>query len=290
MATPLLLVVHGRTGGVIPTVYRQLAQELERRRQGPVGLLALTAPASGEDLDLWGPALTLVPLLLLPGNHARVDVPALARQLGPGPAAAVATKRSDTALLAAGEGLEEPGAGQGHGPGASPAASGAMAADEVVGTGGDHGAGGGRKHGVGSETAPAPGPRLRRLPFLGAWPAWQSALAAELAALSDPAGSGGRTPAQPPLLLHHPLAGGLGSRYLEHLQRSLHCRCLAAQYSSQDSEAPALAIDGPVLPLALAANRLTERLEPQLGRSQAAPLLERPRLRQVLIELLAALP
>ena len=266
MATPLLLVVHGRTGGVIPTVYRQLAQELERRRQGPVGLLALTAPASGEDLDLWGPALTLVPLLLLPGNHARVDVPALARQLGPGPAAAVATRRSDTALLAAGEGLEEPGAGQGHG------------------------AGGGRKHGVGSETAPAPGPRLRRLPFLGAWPAWQSALAAELAALSDPAGSGGRTPAQPPLLLHHPLAGGLGSRYLEHLQRSLHCRCLAAQYSSQDSEAPALAIDGPVLPLALAANRLTERLEPQLGRSQAAPLLERPRLRQVLIELLAALP
>jgi hypothetical protein len=169
-----------------------------------------------------------------------------------------------------------------------------MAAPEVVGAGGDHGAGfgtgGGRNHGVGPETAPAPGPRLRRLPFLGAWPAWQSALAAELAALSEPAGSGARAPTQPPLLLHHPLEGSLGSRYLEQLQRRLHCHCLAAPYSSQDSEALALAIDGPVLPLALAANRLTERLEPQLGRSQAAPLLERPRLRQALIELLAALP
>ncbi len=130
---------------------------------------------------------------------------------------------------------------------------------------------------------------MRRLPFLGAWPAWQSALAAELAALADAAASAGRVKA-PPLLLHHPLEGGLALRYLAHLQRRLGCRCLAAPYSSQVSEELALAIDGPVLPLALAANRLTERLEPLLGSLQAAPLLERPRLRQLLLEQLAALP
>ncbi len=227
MATPLLLVVHGRTGGVIPELYRQLAQELQQRRQAPVALRALTAPppAPGEDIALWGPELTLVPLLLLPGNHARVDVPALARRL-----------RSTAAA-----GLLDPGSG------------------------------------------------VRRLPFLGAWPAWQSALASELAALADSTDGAGRVPA-PPLLLHHPLEGHLAPRYLEHLQRRLDCRCLAAPYSSADSEEPALAIDGPVLPLALAANRLTERLEPRLGRAQAAPLLERPRLRQLLLEHLVALP
>ena len=229
MATPLLLVVHGRTGGVIPEVYQRLARELEQRRQAPVGLRALTAPlpvplpAPGEELALWGPGLTLVPLLLLPGNHARVDVPALARQL-----------QLTLSVVRAGAGV-------------------------------------------------------RRLPFLGAWPAWQSALAEELAALADSSVSGGRVKA-PPLLLHHPLEGHLAPRYLEHLQRRLGCRCLAAPYSSADSEEPPLAIDGPVLPLALAANRLTERLEPRLGRVQAAPLLERPRLRQLLLEQLAALP
>jgi hypothetical protein len=231
MATPLLLVVHGRTGGLIPELYRQLAQELQQRRQAPVSLRALTvsSPGPGAEIALSGPAMTLVPLLLLPGNHARVDVPALARQLG-----------------------------------------------ATAGVGGDHGAGGW-------------GARVRRLPFLGAWPAWQSALAAELAALDESAASAGRVPATP-LLLHHPLEGPLAPRYLEHLQRRLGCRCLAAPYSSTDPEEPALAIDGPVLPLALAANRLTERLEPRLGRAQAAPLLERPRLRQLLLEQLAALP
>ncbi len=225
MATPLLLVVHGRTGGEIPEVYRQLAQELQQRRQAPVGLRALTAPPPpGEALALWGSGLTLVPLLLLPGNHARVDVPALARQLRPNPA-----------VVPAGAGV-------------------------------------------------------RRLPFLGAWPAWQQALAAELVALADPVVAGERLPARPPLLLHHPLEGQLALRYLAHLQRSLGCRCLATPYSSQNPEELALAIDGPVLPLALAANRLTERLEPLLSRSQAAPLLERPRLRQLLLEQLAALP
>ena len=226
MATPLLLVVHGRSGGVIPEVYQLLARELEQRRQAPVALRALTAPPPEPGA---GPAagdrrLTLVPLLLLPGNHARVDLPALARQLRPTPA--------------------------------------------VVPAGGG----------------------VRRLPFLGAWPAWQQALAAELVALADPVAGGEWLPARPPLLLHHPLEGPLALRYLAHLQRSLGCCCLAAPYSSPHPEEPALAIDGPVLPLALAANRLTERLEPQLGQRRAAPLLERPRLRQLLVDQLAALP
>jgi hypothetical protein len=46
---------------------------------------------------------------------------------------------------------------------------------------------------------------------------------------------------------------------------------------------------GPVLPLALAANRLTEALTPRFGEA-AAPLLSRPALRQVLLEQLEALP
>ncbi len=264
MATPLLLVVHGRTGGVIPEVYQQLARELEQRRQAPVGLTALTAPPPEPGAGAGDRRLTLVPLLLLPGNHARVDVPALARQL---------QATAGAARLAAGEAFDPADAGAGGGPG-----SGASKADLGVDSA------------RGQSCGVAAGDRLRRLPFLGAWPAWQRALAAELAALADPAASGEGSAARPPLLLHHPLESRLAPRYLEYLQRRLGCRCLAAPYSSQHSAALALAIDGPVLPLALAANRLTERLEPQLGRLQAAPLLERPRLRQLLVDQLAALP
>ena len=182
----------------------------------------------------------------------------------------------------------------------SPAAAAVAAGSQASAVGGNDGPGArgaeivaaaGRNHGPGGEGVPAPVPGVRRLPFLGAWPAWQSALAAELAALADSTDGAWRLPVEPPpLLLHHPLEGNLAPRYLEHLQRRLGCRCLAAPYSSVDLEEPALAIDGPVLPLALAANRLTERLEPRLGRAQAAPLLERPRLRQLLLEQLAALP
>jgi hypothetical protein len=214
-ASPLLLLVHGRSQGLIPEGLQALAAELQQRRGAPVLLRALS-----ESGPLLLPSLQqtlwLVPLLLLPGEHVRHDLPRLRREL-----------RSRIGL--------------------------------------------------------------RVLPFLGAWPGWQQGLAAELAALTDAATDAGRVPA-PPLLLHHPLEGHLAPRYLEHLQRRLGCRCLAAPYSSADSEEPPLAIDGPVLPLALAANRLTERLEPRLGRVQAAPLLERPRLRQLLLEQLAALP
>ena len=123
---------------------------------------------------------------------------------------------------------------------------------------------------------------MRRWPFLGAWPCWQEALAREVEAL---AGLGGR-----PRLLHHPLEGSLAGRYLRHLERRCAAPCQAAPYSSTDAEELALAIRGPVLPLALAANRLTEALSPRLGPAAAAPLLERPRLRQALLEALEALP
>jgi sirohydrochlorin ferrochelatase len=124
---------------------------------------------------------------------------------------------------------------------------------------------------------------LRRWPFLGAWPAWQAALAKEAAELA--AAGGGL-----PLLLHHPLDGGLAQRYLQHLGRLCAAELRAAPYSSTDSEELALPIRGPVLPLALAANRLTEALAPRLGAAAAAPLLERPRLRSALLAALEALP
>ena len=90
-SAPLVLVVHGRQGGEIPAVLQDLAVELERRRGAPVLLQALTAPAPEADALVLQAAqrsglLLLVPLLLLPGEHVRRDVPELAaqwrRQLG----------------------------------------------------------------------------------------------------------------------------------------------------------------------------------------------------------------
>jgi sirohydrochlorin ferrochelatase len=213
-AAPLLLVVHGRAGGVVPAAWQELAAELERRRGAPVALRALTAadpgpPPCGSPLCGLRP-LGVVPLLLLPGGHVRHDLPAIVAALGR------------------------------RGP-------------------------------------------LRRWPFLGAWPAWQAALAKEAAELA--AVGGGR-----PLLLHHPLEGPLAQRYLQHLERLCAAELRAAPYSSTDSEELALPIRGPVLPLALAANRLTEALTPRLGTAAAAPLLERPRLRSALLAALEALP
>jgi len=80
-AQPLLLVVHGRSGGVLPPELLSLAAELERRRRAPVVLQALTAPSPPPPGRLLraGGGLTLVPLLLLPGGHVRHDLPAIAR-------------------------------------------------------------------------------------------------------------------------------------------------------------------------------------------------------------------
>lgn len=119
---------------------------------------------------------------------------------------------------------------------------------------------------------------VRRLPFLGAWPAWQRALAAELAAL-PPSGDGA------PVLLHHPLEGALACRYLRHLAAVTGAVCRATSYSATDPEELNLAIHGPAMPLALAANRLTDSLPGPLG----PPLLQRPHCRRLLLEALEAL-
>jgi hypothetical protein len=243
MATPLLLLVHGRSGGAIPAELTALAADLEDRRAAPVLLQALTAAAPPAlPASLSGSPLTLVPLLLLPGTHVRLDLPAVAahwRRQGP----------------------------------------------------------------------------LRRLSFLGAWDVWQQALADEVAALqalsrlpiakSAADGAGGSTvsaehrsgplgfpgsanlPAIPiPVLLHHPLEGALAQRYLNHLGHRCGARCVAAPYSSAENEEPPLAIDGPALPLALAANRLTETG----GGLYGPPLLARERCRSALVKALEALP
>ncbi|AFY29567.1 CbiX/SirB N-terminal domain-containing protein [Cyanobium gracile] len=205
IASPLLLVVHGRAGGVIPAELQVLARELEAGRGAPVGLEALTA-ALPPDAPCGSAAapLVLVPLFLLPGSHVRRDVPRIAERC--------------------------------------------------------------RRRGP-----------VRRLPFLGAWAAWQRALAAELAALQ------GRPV---PWLLHHPLEGPLGAAFLAHLEAVTGARCHATPYSAPNPEDAPLPLPGPALPLALAANRLTDALPPSLGR----PLLQRPRFRAVVLEALMALP
>lgn len=120
---------------------------------------------------------------------------------------------------------------------------------------------------------------LRRLPFLGAWPLWQAALAAEVGDL--PPGDG------PPLLLHHPLEGSLGQRYLALLARRCSGRCQPAAAAAGQAQ---LGPSQPFLPLALAANRLTDELA-ALGLGPAArPLLARSRLRGALAAALQALP
>lgn len=206
IASPLLLVVHGRAGGVIPAELLDLACELEAERGAPVRLEALTAgvPPALPDGSALAPLL-LVPLFLLPGSHVRWDVPQIAarcRQRGP----------------------------------------------------------------------------LRRLPFLGSWPSWQGALAAELASLKAQGGG--------PWLLHHPLEGPLGAAFLAHLEAVTGGRCRATPYSAPNPADAPLPLPGPALPLALAANRLTDALPSPLG----VPLLQRPRFRAVLAEALMALP
>jgi hypothetical protein len=210
-AQPLLLVVHGRSGGALPAELVNLAEELERRRGAPVRLQALTAsaPPAEDPLLAAGLPLTLVPLLLLPGGHVCHDVPAIAAHWG---------RRT----------------------------------------------------------------RVQRQPFVGAWPCWQQALRRELQALEAAAAPGqGR-----PLLLHHPLASPLAERYLALLERATGCRTLATPYSAPEPEDPPLRFAAPALPLVLAANRLTERL----GSTVGAPLLQRPALRAVLLDVLEALP
>lgn len=208
---PLLLVVHGRAEGLLPGEVQELAAELERRRGAPVALRPLTLGDPAPPPPRGERPLGVVPLLLLPGNHVRHDLPVILAEL--------------------------------------------------------------RRHGP-----------VRRWPFLGAWPRWQQALAAESAALA--AAAGGRRP----LLLHHPLEGALAERYLRHLGRLCAADCRPCASPSADPAALVPSIPGPVLPLALAANRLSEALRRSLGAAAAVPLLQRPRLRAALLAELEALP
>ncbi len=74
----LHLVVHGRSGGVVPDCVASLPELLAQRRSAPVQLEVLTAeqPVSALPQSSW-----VVPLLLLPGAHARMDVPAIRDRL-----------------------------------------------------------------------------------------------------------------------------------------------------------------------------------------------------------------
>ncbi len=96
--SPLVLVVHGRSGGLIPAELQLWAQELQERRGAPVLLQALTSEAPDPGPGFWAGAhqagaVGLVPLLLLPGGHVRQDLPAIARawraRLGPDPTLAL---------------------------------------------------------------------------------------------------------------------------------------------------------------------------------------------------------
>ena len=199
----LLLLAHGRAGGLAPAELSSLADELGRRRGGRVFMQVLTDPDAVAAAD---PApLTLVPLFLLPGEHVRHDV--------------------------------------------------AVVADAW------------RRRGW----------PLRRLPYLGAWPAWRQGLAQALAEQ--------RALGRQPLLLHHPLSGPLACRHGAALTQRLGVPC--RPWDGAEAEGAAAYMDGqpstvPV-PLALATNRLTEALA-------APPQLLQPRFRILLLEQLLHLP
>ena len=77
----LLLLIHGRSGGVVPQELWQLAEELRQQRGCRVILQPLTDPAAAEQALVLEPApLTLVPLFQLPGHHVRHDLPEIAAQ------------------------------------------------------------------------------------------------------------------------------------------------------------------------------------------------------------------
>jgi hypothetical protein len=89
-AAPLVLIVHGRAGGLLPPELLSLARDLQERRGAPVILEALTAaepPPIPTPPAAW---TTLVPLFLLPGGHVRKDLPArLVRWRAAGPVRAL---------------------------------------------------------------------------------------------------------------------------------------------------------------------------------------------------------
>ncbi|HBH73143.1 MAG TPA: hypothetical protein DDY43_06785, partial [Synechococcales bacterium UBA10510] len=104
--------------------------------------------------------------------------------------------------------------------------------------------------------------QVLRLPFLGAWPRWQQALAAELASLIAVHGA-------PLHLGYHPVRGQLPQRYLKHLGRQLGEGVVLAPYSAAQLPPGALARTGTGPPLTLA-----------LAAANEGSLLRRPGLRR----------
>lgn len=141
--------------------------------------------------------------------------------------------------------------------------------------------------GVWQRRGAAVGLALRRLPFLGAWPGWQTLLATILSAEQPPGAES--------LWLHHPIEGPLGNRYLDHLSQRLGQPGLATPYSADPASLPIPSAGGVWQPLTLASNRLTESLDQwqrhhhPLLRLQP-PLLQQQPVRQFLIQTLEALP
>jgi sirohydrochlorin ferrochelatase len=123
---------------------------------------------------------------------------------------------------------------------------------------------------------------VRVLPFLGAWPCWQRALAFEVAQ--------GASDRARPRWLHHPIAGPLAVRYLAHLERVTGAACIQTPETHGDLVALAGDQRGGLMPLCLGASRLSESLVPLLGETAAAPLLARPALREGLLQALEVLP
>ena len=118
-------------------------------------------------------------------------------------------------------------------------------------------------------------PQITLLPFLGSWPVWWSLVRRDLARVA--AGSD-------LVLIHHPLRAGVADRFLSTLAQRLGHPLIAFE------DWPAYAARVPhakAFPLVLAPNRMSAELSPP---AVAAPLLERPLLRDGLIDVLAALP
>ena len=118
------------------------------------------------------------------------------------------------------------------------------------------------------------GASLTMLPFLGAWPHWWTSVATALQTeLCDES-----------VLVHHPLRAGVADRFLAVLASRLDPRLVPFDRWPEYLLSHPTAVP---VPLALAPNRITEALREAGG---MPPLLEHPLTRQVLIDLLAALP
>jgi len=133
------------------------------------------------------------------------------------------------------------------------------------------------------------GHSLRRLPFLGAWLPLQ-ALLRDLVQKEYLQG-------RQAVLVHHPLRAGLASRHLTTLRRRLAAALVPADHLHHYTPPHRSS----ALPLALAANRMSESLQHRLVCSSAngdsfgfdhvlPPLLEHSRCRANLLQLLTALP